>query len=160
MLIRSLFTTTPLSRFLVHELRRLPRMPFASFLTPMMRFAMLVAVRGKCSLMQFVRLMQNLRMILLALAGMNTTMRLNPRIMLMPPCHLVRVPTMIGRLSHRLVRPTLRHHRSLTTTTTLEIHLPRMMKSSLVLSHHITSLRRRRRVRVRMRQTIPISHRP
>jgi hypothetical protein len=101
----------------------------------MMLGSILRAMRRERALMQLVRVMQNLLMILLTLAGMNPTMRLYPRRMLMYPRHLVRVPTMIGRLSHVLMRPTLRHHRTLTTTTTLEIHLTRMMKPSLVLSH-------------------------
>jgi hypothetical protein len=140
MLIRSLFTTAPLGRFLTHELRRLPRMTLTRLLAKMMRLAMLVAVRSKrLALMQLVAVMQNLLMIALTLASMNTTMRLDPRIVLMCPRSFMRMPAMIGRLSHVLVRPTLRHHRSLTTTTTLKIHLTRMMKPSLILSHRLCS---------------------
>jgi hypothetical protein len=127
----------------------------------MMRLTMLVAVRRKRPLMQLVRLMQNLLVILLTLASMNRTMPLYPRIMLMPSRHLMRVTRMIGRLLHPRPTLALRHHRTLIPHVLIrKIMLPRMMKPSHVLSHHITSLRRRRRVSVTMRQTIPIRHRP
>jgi hypothetical protein len=109
--------------------------------------AMLVAMRVMpVALMQPMRLMQNLLVILLtaALARMNPTMRLYPRIMLVPPRHLVRVTSMIARLRHHRLAHA-RSHRSSTTTTLrshvliLKILLPRMMKTSTVLCHHITS---------------------
>jgi hypothetical protein len=104
--------------------------------TPMMRRPMLVAMTNKTiPLMQLVRVMQNLLMIHLPRTSMNRTMPLYPRITLSTPRHLMRRPTMIGRL-HRFFVRCRRLHPPLPTTTTLKIHLPRMMKSSLVLSHH------------------------
>jgi hypothetical protein len=98
---------------------------------------MLVAMRDKTTtLMQLVRVMQNLLMIALALASMNRTMPLNTRIMLPPPRHLMRMTRMIGRLSHALARRCpMRRHRTLPTTTTLKIALPRMMKTATVLHY-------------------------
>src|SRR6516162_7354026 len=43
----SFLATAPLSRFLTHKLGGLPRMTLASLFPPMMRLAMLVAVRSK-----------------------------------------------------------------------------------------------------------------
>jgi hypothetical protein len=125
---------------------------------------MLVAMTHKSiSLMQLVRLMQNLLMIALPTSSMRRSMPLDPRIVLMHPRHLMRVTRMIGRLSHRSMRSTtMRRIAPLAhATTTPIIHLSRMMKSSLILSHDITSHRRRRRVNISARTNpVPIVNRP
>jgi hypothetical protein len=90
-------------------------------------------------LMQPMRVMQDPLMIPLPPTSMHRTMPLNPRITLPTPRHLMRVPRMIGRLLHASPAPRVRLHPTLPTTTTLKIHLPRMMKTSLILSHDITS---------------------
>jgi hypothetical protein len=85
--------------------------------------------------MQPMRVMQDPLMITLPPTSMHRTMPRNPRIMLTTPRHLMRMTRMIGRLLHPSPPLGLRHHRSLTTTPLLKIHLPRMMKTSLVLCH-------------------------
>jgi hypothetical protein len=94
------------------------------------------------SLMQFVRVMQDPLMIPLPSPSMNRTMPLNPRIMLPPPRHLMRHPRMIGRLSH--VLPRRRSMRRTTTlarpSTTIKIHLPRLVKTTLIVRHDMRSL--------------------
>jgi hypothetical protein len=87
-------------------------------------------------LMQFMRVMQDPLVILLPTTPprMYRTMPLYPRIMLPTPRHLMRRPTIIRRLSHRLPRRRpMRRHRALAATTLLEIALPRMMKPATVL---------------------------
>jgi hypothetical protein len=91
---------------------------------------------------------------------MNRSMPLNPRITLPTPRHLMRVPRMIGRLTHPSPALDIRLHAALARPALLEIHLPRMMKTTLILSHVTTSHRRRRRVRVRVRQPVAIQYRP
>jgi hypothetical protein len=116
-----------------------------TFLTtpPMTGRTMLVTMTHKSiPLMQTMRLMQNLLMIALPSTSMRRTMPLYTRIMLPHPRHVMRHPTMIGRLRHRLVRtPTMRRTPALARPrTTIVIHLPRMMKTTLVLSHDMHSL--------------------
>jgi hypothetical protein len=104
---------------------------------------MLVAMTDKTiTLMQLVRVMQNLLMIPLPPTSMHRTMTLNPRRMLPRPRHLMRRPTMIRRLSHRPMRTTtMRRTTTLTRpNTTIKIHLPPMMIPALILSHDMHSL--------------------
>jgi hypothetical protein len=84
-----------------------------------------------------MRVMQNLLMIALPTTSMNRTMPSNPRITLNTPRHLMRVTGMIGRLRHRPMRsPTMRRLATLARTRPrIKIHLPPMMKTSLILRH-------------------------
>jgi hypothetical protein len=94
------------------------------------------------SLMQFVRVMQDPLMIPLPSTRMNRSMPLNPRITLPTPRHLMRVPRMIGRLSHVLPRRrSMRRHTTLRwPSTTIKIHLPRLVKTTLIVRHDMRSL--------------------
>jgi hypothetical protein len=119
------------------------RRTFLTIPPPMTGRTMLVTMTHKpITLMQPMRLMQNLLMILLTTTSMRRTMPLDPRRMLVTPRLLMHHPTMIGRLSHRSMRhPTMRRHPAFARPrSTIVIHLPRMMKTSLILCHHMHSL--------------------